>query len=219
VRVLVVEDEVALAEAIGRVLRRLGMAVDVAADGPAALRLAAAERYDVVILDRGLPGLHGDEVCRRLAARDPAVKLLMLSARDQLRDRVEGLELGADDYLVKPASMRELVARVQALGRRRGEARPPVLAWGDLRLDPARRELTRADRPVMLTAKELAVLEELMAAGGAAVPAERLLHSVWDDSHGEPFLNTVRVTVARLRSKLGEPNVIETVVGSGYRLR
>jgi DNA-binding response OmpR family regulator len=218
-RVLVVEDEQDLAVTVARVLRRFGIAVDVAFDGREALVKAAVTPYDVVVLDRFLPLVSGDEVCSKLNTSAPETKVLMLTARDGLRDRIAGLDLGADDYVSKPFAMRELVARVQALARRRGRAQAPVLRWKELELDPARRQVTRAGRMIFTTAKELAVLEELMVAGGATVSADRLLNAVWDDSDGEPFLNTVRVTVMRLRRKLGDPVSIETVIGSGYRLR
>jgi DNA-binding response OmpR family regulator len=218
-RVLVVEDEARLADAVARVLRRAGMAADVAGDGEAAIQRLAGADYDVVVLDRNLPRLGGDEVCRRLVARRPTVRIVMLTARDAIDDRVAGLDLGADDYVPKPVAMAELVARIRALGRRRGGARPPVLVWGDLRLDPARRLVTRAGAPVALARREFAVLEELMGADGAVVSADRLLTSVWDDAYRDPFENTVRVTVMRLRRKLGEPSAIETVVGCGYRMR
>jgi DNA-binding response OmpR family regulator len=219
VRVLVVEDEQDLAVTVARVLRRFGIAVDVALDGREALMKTAGDDYDVVVLDRSLPLVSGDEVCSKLNANAPETKILMLTARDSLEDRVAGLELGADDYLSKPFAMRELVARVQALGRRRGQAQRPVLRWNELELDSARRLVTRGGRPIATTAKELAVLEELMIAGGATVSADRLLNAVWDDSRTEPFLNTVRVTVMRLRRKLGQPDPIETVIGCGYRLQ
>jgi DNA-binding response OmpR family regulator len=218
-RVLVVEDEPRLADAIVRVLRGRGIAADAASDGEAALDRVAGDDYDVVVLDRNLPRLAGDEVCRRLVAVRSATRILMLTARDAIEDRVEGLDLGADDYVPKPVAMAELVARVRALGRRRGGPRPPVLAWGDLRLDAARRLATRAGEPLALARREFAVLEELMGAEGAVVSADRLLTSVWDDAYEDPFANTVRVTVMRLRRKLGEPSPIETVVGSGYRMR
>jgi DNA-binding response OmpR family regulator len=218
VRVLIVEDETDLADGIARVLRRLGMAVDIAHDGRTAVVKASVGAYDVIVLDRNLPALSGDAVCRALSHSGVDAKILMLTARDALQDRVAGLDMGADDYVPKPVAMQELAARVRALARRRGQLRPAVLAWGDIALDPARRSVTRDTRPVALTGKEVAVLEELLRANGATVSADRLLNAVWDDSAGDPFLNTVRVTVMRLRRKLGPPAVIETVVGSGYRL-
>lgn len=173
--------------------------------------------YDVIVLDRDLPGLHGDELCRDVVACQPDVRVLMLTAADDVTDRVEGLGLGADDYLGKPFAFTELVARLRALGRRSREAVPPVLEWDQLRLDPARRGVTRAGRPVRLGGKEFGVLEELMRAGGAIVSAEQLLEKVWDE-HADPFTNVVRVTVMSLRKKLGAPSVVHTVVGAGYRL-
>src|SRR5207248_264857 len=237
VRVLVVEDEEALADAIARGLRREGMAVDVAGDGGVALEKAATNGYDVVILDRDLPILHGDDVCRSLIAADPAPgaaeiprilmltaagdlddpRILMLTAAGDLDDRVSGLMLGADDYLGKPFAFAELVARIRALGRRGSLAVKPVLEVGDVVLDPARHYVTRAGRPLPVTRKELAVLEVLIRAGGAVVSPEQLLERVWDE-HADPFTNTIRVTVMNLRRKLGDPPVIETVVGSGYRI-
>ena len=214
-RVLVVEDEARLADAIARGLRREGLAVDVAADGAEALEKAGTNAYDVVVLDRDLPAVHGDDVCRELAGGE--TRILMLTASTTVDDRVEGLELGADDYLGKPFAFAELVARVRALGRRGGPAREPVLTRRDLVLDPARRTVTRGGEPVALTRKEFAVLETLLAAGGAVVSAEELLEKVWDE-HVDPFTNTVRVTVMNLRRKLGTPPVVETVIGAGYRV-
>jgi DNA-binding response OmpR family regulator len=218
-RVLIVEDERTLAETLARALRRAGIAADCASDGDRALDRLASGVYDVVILDRNLPRRSGDDVCRRIAQAGLAAKILMLTARDSVEDRVDGLNLGADDYVPKPVALEELVARVRALGRRRGTARPPVLERGDLRLDPARRAVTRAGVDVPLARREFAVLEELMAADGDTVSADRLLGSVWDDSYEDPFENTVRVTIMRLRRKLGEPSPVETVVGAGYRVR
>ena len=216
-RVLIVEDEPALVDAVARGLRREGMAVDVAGDGSTALAKAEVNDYDVVVLDRDLPVVHGDEVCRALALRRSTCRILMLTASGGVDDRVEGLELGADDYLPKPFAFAELVARLRALGRRTQVARPPVLVRGDIVLDPSRRVITRAGRLVSLTKKELAVLEVLMAADGAVVSAEELLEKAWDE-HADPFTNTIRVTVSNLRRKLGSPPVIEAVVGTGYRL-
>ncbi len=223
VRVLVVEDEEALADAIARGLRREGMAVDVAGDGSVALEKAATNGYDVVVLDRDLPFVHGDDVCRTLIASAPAPgaaeipRILMLTASGDLDDRVEGLMLGADDYLGKPFAFTELVARIRALARRGGLAVQPVLEVGDVVVDPARHFVTRAGRPLPVTRKELAVLEVLIRAGGAVVSPEQLLERAWDE-HADPFTNTIRVTVMNLRRKLGDPPVIETVVGSGYRM-
>lgn len=216
-RVLVAEDEGRVARAVARGLRREGMAVDVAADGESALQKARVLGYDVLVLDRGLPRLHGDEVCRTLRDEDPGCKVLMLTAAGSTEDLVSGLELGADDYLGKPFSFRELAARVRALGRRSGAARPPVLRRRGVELDPARRSAARDGRPLELTPKELSVLEALMAADGAAVTAEQLLASVWDEN-ADPFTNTVRMAVMTLRRKLGDPPLIETVRGEGYRM-
>jgi two-component system response regulator VanR len=217
-RILIAEDERRLAGAIARGLRREGMAVDVTHDGASALIKARVVPYDVVVLDRDLPELHGDEVCRRLSSGDEReTKVLMLTAADSLDDVVDGLTLGADDYLPKPFEWKELVARIRALGRRAGRARPAVLRRGDLELDPARRSVTRAGAELELTPKEFGVLEALMAADGAAVSAEDLLQQVWDE-HADPFTNTVRMTVMTLRRKLGEPAVLETVMGAGYRV-
>jgi DNA-binding response OmpR family regulator len=218
VRVLVVEDEVPLADAVARGLRREGMAVDVAYDGDSGLEKAMMTRYDVLVLDRDLPGRSGDDVCRRLAADGALTRVLMLTAAGGLADRVAGLELGADDYLGKPFAFEELVARVRALGRRATPAAPPVLRGpGRLELDPARRTAGRDGQPLDLTRKEFGVLEELLRADGAVVPSEELLERVWDE-HADPFTTIVRVTVMTLRKKLGEPAVVQTVVGVGYRL-
>jgi len=215
-RVLVVEDERRLAAHICDGLRDQGMAVDMSHDGADALLKIAAVEYDVVVLDRDLPELTGDEVCRRLAGSDRAPMILMLTALAEADDRVSGLSLGADDYLGKPFSFAELVLRIKALGRR-GRSHAATLTRGDVTLDTVRHSVDRAGRPITLTAKEFAVLEVLMAAGGAVISQEQLLDRVWDE-HTDPFTNTVRVTVNRLRRKLGEPPVIETLVGSGYRI-
>lgn len=216
-RVLVVEDERHLADAITRGLRKRGMAVDVAYDGDSGHEMAFVTRYDVVVLDRDLPGVPGDQICAELAASGTLTRVLMLTASGTVADRVEGLQLGADDYLPKPFAFDELVARVQALGRRATPAAPPVLAVADLVLDPARRTATRADLPVDLTNKEFGVLHELVKAGGAVVSSEELLERVWD-ANTDPFTTIVRVTVRTLRRKLGDPPLIETVVGAGYRV-
>jgi DNA-binding response OmpR family regulator len=217
-RVLIVEDEAELAAVIARVLDRCGFAVDVAATAEEGRRLQAARDYDVLVLDRILPDGSGDDLCRRVAASGASTKVLMLTARDAVAERVAGLELGADDYVVKPVAMAELVARVRALGRRRGEGRPSLLRHRDVALDPATRTVRRADREIELNRKERAVLEELLRAEGATVSTDRLLNAAWSDAHAFPFDNTVRVTIMRLRRKLGSPPVIETVVGEGYRL-
>ena len=216
-RVLVVEDEDVLADAIARGLRREAMAVDVSHDGASALERIAVNRYDVVVLDRDLPVVHGDEVCRRLAVEHLAPRILMLTASAHVDDRVEGLTLGADDYLAKPFAFTELVARIRALARRAATAQPPVIERGGLSLDPARRVASRDGRFLRLTNKELAVLEVLLSADGAVVSAEELLERAWDE-HADPFTNAVRVMMVKLRRKLGNPPVIETVPGAGYRI-
>jgi DNA-binding response OmpR family regulator len=216
-RVLVVEDQVVLAESVARVLRGEGMAVDVVHDGRQALDSALIVDYDVVVLDRDLPGIHGDEVCGVLAEQSLKPRVLMLTASGTMAERVEGLNLGADDYLPKPFGYPELIARIRALGRRTQPAVPPVLLHGDLRFDPAKRLATRGGERLPLNPKELAVLEYLLAAQGRVVSAEELLERVWD-SAADPFTNTVKTTVNRLRSKLGSPPVIETVPRSGYRI-
>jgi DNA-binding response OmpR family regulator len=217
VRVLVVEDEELLADAVARGLRREGMAVDVAGDGDLALRKLDLNPYDVVVLDRDLPVMHGDDVCRAIVAGDEPPRVLMLTAAGGIENLVDGLSIGADDYLGKPFAFPELIARVRALARRSAPARPPVLERGDLVLDPSARRVSRAGRQVGLARKEFALLEALMEANGAVVSAEQLLERVWDE-HLDPFTNVVRVTVMNVRRKLGEPPVIETVIGVGYRL-
>jgi DNA-binding response OmpR family regulator len=216
-RVLVVEDEEQLASTIARGLRREGFAVDIAIDGGQALEKSSVNSYDVVVLDRDLPAVHGDEVCKSLVATKPETRIIMLTAAGDIGDRVEGLTLGADDYLPKPFAFQELVARIRALSRRSSPARPTVLRAGDITLDTSRRIVTRAGRPIVLTRKEFGVLESLLEAAGAVVSAEDLLERVWDE-HADPFTNTVRVTVMTLRRKLGDPDIIETLVGSGYRI-
>jgi len=216
-RVLVVEDHKELAETVAAGLRREGMAVDLSFDGDSALERTCYTDYDVVVLDRDLPGTHGDEVCTALSAAGKNTRILMLTASAAIADRVDGLTLGADDYLPKPFAFAELVARIRALGRRSQPAVPPVLVCGDLRLDPARRVAVRAGQRLVLTAKEMAVLELLMAAQGAVVSAEQLLEQAWDE-HADPFTATVKVTISRLRAKLGDPPVIQTVDRCGYRI-
>jgi DNA-binding response OmpR family regulator len=216
--VLVVEDEVPLADAVARGLRREGMAVDVAYDGDSGLEKALVTRYDVLVLDRDLPLISGDDVLRHLAADGALTRVLLLTAAGGLADRVAGLELGADDYLSKPFAFEELVARVRALGRRATPAAPPVLRGpGGLELDPARRTATRDGVDLDLTRKEFGVLEVLLRADESVVSGEELLERVWDEN-ADPYTTTVRVTVMTLRKKLGEPPVVQTVVGSGYRL-
>jgi DNA-binding response OmpR family regulator len=216
VRVLVVEDHSALADRIGEGLRDAGFAVDVVYDGAAALARTAATDYDVVVLDRDLPGVHGDGVCRRLVRDGSRSRILMLTAAAGVEDRVDGLELGADDYLGKPFAFHELIARIRALARR-GPGPPALVRRGDLVVDRARHRASRGGVPLTLTRKEFGVLEFLAGADGAAVSAEALLEHVWD-ANADPFSNTVAVTVGRLRRKLGDPPLIETVVGVGYRL-
>jgi DNA-binding response OmpR family regulator len=218
VRVLLAEDEPRVAAAIARGLRRHGAAVDVAPDGAEALFNARVHAYDVVVLDRDLPEVHGDDVCRTLNAERPDTKIIMLTAARTTDDLVTGLSLGADDYLPKPFRFAELVARVHALARRAGPTRPPVLRRGDVELDPARRLATRAGVDLALSPKEFAVLEALLVADGAVVSSEELLERAWD-ANVDPFTNTVRMTVMKLRRKLGEPAVVETVPGAGYRVR
>lgn len=217
VRVLVTEDDEVLATTVAAGLRREGMAVDVALDGAVALERLAINRYDVVVLDRDLPGVHGDDVCRALAADRSESRVLMLTAARSVRDRVEGLDLGADDYLPKPFAFAELIARIRALARRSQLPLPPILEHRDVRLDPAQRTVTRAGQRLALSPKELAVLEYLLAAQGRVVSAEELLERVWDEA-ADPFTSTVKVTIGRLRSKLGDPPLIETVPHSGYRI-
>ena len=217
-RVLVVEDEVPLADAVARGLRREGMAVDVAYDGDSGLEKALVTRYDVLVLDRDLPVMSGDDVLRHLAADGALTRVLLLTAAGGLAERVAGLELGADDYLTKPFAFEELVARVRALGRRATPAAPPVLRGpSGLVLDPARRTATRSGLDLDLTRKEFGLLEVLLRADGAVVSSEELLERVWDEN-ADPYTTTVRVTVMTLRRKLGEPPVVQTVVGSGYRV-
>jgi DNA-binding response OmpR family regulator len=216
-RVLVAEDFEVLARSIGTGLRREGMAVDVVLAGDDALEHLATTRYDVVVLDRDLPGVHGDEVCLRIAASGAGSRVLMLTAASTVRDRVEGLGLGADDYLPKPFDFAELVARVRALARRSAPAVPPVLVAGDLVLDPARRVAQRGGRRLDLSPKEFAVLECLLAAEGRVVSAEELLERVWDEM-ADPFTTAVKTTIRRLRAKLGEPPVVGTVREGGYRI-
>ncbi len=211
------EDEHPLADAVARGLRREGMAVDVAYDGDSGHEKVSITRYDVIVLDRDLPGMSGDELCRSIVRSGELSRVLMLTASGTVQDRVDGLSLGADDYLAKPFAFPELIARVRALGRRATPPVPPVLTADDLVLDPAKRTISRSGQEIDLTRKEFGVLEVLLAAQGAVVSSEELLERVWDEN-ADPFTTTVRVTVMTLRKKLGEPNVIETVVGSGYRV-
>ena len=216
-RALVAEDHERLAKAVAAGLRRYGMVVDVALDGDDALARLGANRYDVVVLDRDLPGTHGDEICRALAAERCESRVLMLTAASSVQDRVEGLSLGADDYLPKPFDFTEMVARVQALGRRPGAPTPEHLGYADLSLDPERRLATRAGRRLALSPKEIAVLECMITAEGKPVSAEELLERVWDQAT-DMFTTTVKSTINRLRAKLGDPPMIETVREHGYRI-
>jgi DNA-binding response OmpR family regulator len=217
-RVLLVEDEIPLANALARGLRRNAVAVDVAHDGDEALRLSVLREYDVVVLDRDLPGVHGDEVCRRVLAHEAPPRVLMLTASNSLGDRVWGLNLGADDYLGKPVRLMELLARVRALARRRGAFESHHLEWGDLRVDLGHRRAWRGGRELDLTPRELLLLEELIRAQGAPLSTEHLLGRVFDGGPGEPTAVTARVLVMRLRRKLGAPAAISTAPGRGYRL-
>jgi DNA-binding response OmpR family regulator len=216
-RVLVVEDHQRLAAAVAEGLRREGMAVDVVFDGADALAHVAVHPYDVVVLDRDLPGVPGDDVCRSLVAQRSETRVLMLTAASTIADRVEGLGLGADDYLPKPFDFAELVARIRAVARRASVSQPPMLEAGDLRLDPARRVAMRGGRRLALTPKEFAVLEYLLGADGRVVSAEELLERVWDEA-ANPFTSTVKTTIGRLRTKLGDPPVVQTVREAGYRI-
>lgn len=216
-RVLIAEDFEVLARSIATGLRREGMAVDVALDGTDALSRLAVARYEVLVLDRDLPGVHGDDVCRRVVAEGSQTRVLMLTAASTLRDRVNGLDLGADDYLAKPFDFPELVARVRALGRRSTPATPPTLEQGDLTLDRARRVAFRSGRRLELSPKEFSVLECLMSDAGRVISSEELLERVWDDAT-DPFTTAVKTTVRRLRGKLGEPPLIHTVREAGYRI-
>jgi DNA-binding response OmpR family regulator len=217
VRILVVEDEPLLADAVAEWLRGDAHAVDVVYDGGAALERLGVNDYDVVILDRDLPVVHGDDVCRALVESESTARVLMLTAATDIDDRVEGLALGADDYLPKPFAFPELAARVVALGRRSRPAAPPILQRAGIRLDPHHREVYRDGRYVPLSRKEFAVLAELLRADGAAVSAEHLLEKAWDE-HADPFTNAVRITIFKLRRKLGEPPVLLTEPGVGYRI-
>jgi DNA-binding response OmpR family regulator len=216
-RVLLVEDHAKLAMALASGLRQAGMAVDVVFDGNDALEHLAVTGYDVVVLDRDIPGVHGDDVCQAIAAGGSPIRVLMLTAAGAVGDRVEGLGIGADDYLPKPCDFSELVARIRALARRPGTSLPPVLVRGDISLDASHRIVTRAGRRLPLNPKEFAVLELLLAAQGAVVSAEEILERVWDEA-ADPFSQAVRTTMSRLRAKLGDPPVIETVPKAGYRI-
>jgi DNA-binding response OmpR family regulator len=216
-RVLVVEDEQLLADSIADGLRRHAMAVDVTYDGDAALERLAVNEYDVVVLDRDLPVISGDEVCTAVIESGLDTRIIMLTAATAVTERVAGLTLGADDYLTKPFAFAELTARVQALGRRARPATPPVLERAGVRLDPHRRTVTRDGHPIWLSRKEFAVLAELLRAEGGVVSAEQLLEKAWDEQI-DPLTGVVRFTIMMVRRKLGEPPVIETVAGVGYRI-
>jgi len=216
-RILLVEDEERLADTIARGLRHEGMAVDIVLDGKSALVKAAVNNYDVILLDRNLPEVHGDEVCRQLVERRSEARVLMLTAAGSISDRVTGLDLGADDYLPKPFALKELVARIRALARRTAAPTSPVLKAGDLTLDPARHVAERAGKDLALTKKEFGVLEVLLSAEGRVISAEELLERVWDEN-ADPFTNVVRVTIMTLRRKIGDPPLIETVSGVGYKI-
>jgi DNA-binding response OmpR family regulator len=216
-RLLVVEDEEQLASVIADGLRQYGFAVDVALDGTEALDKAWTNEYEVVVLDRDLPGVHGDDVCRQLLKQDSSARILMLTASGELEQRVDGLTLGADDYLPKPFAFSELVARVRALSRRQAHLSPPVMSRAGIVLDSGKLVASRDGRALKLTRKEFAVLEHLLRADGGVVSAEVFLERVWDDN-ADPFTNAVRITIGTLRRKLGQPPLIETVIGSGYRI-
>lgn len=216
-RVLIVEDEPYMAESIRDGLRLEAIAADIAPDGHNALSLLGINAYDIVILDRDIPGPSGDEIARRIVASESGTPILMLTAADRLDDKTTGFELGADDYLTKPFEFQELVLRLRALDRRRVHHRPPVREIAGVRLDPFRREVYRDGRYVALTRKQFAVLEVLVAAEGGVVSAEQLLERAWDEN-ADPFTNAVRITVSGLRKRLGEPAVIATVAGVGYRI-
>jgi two-component system response regulator VanR len=215
--VLIVEDEPFMAEAIRDGLRLEAIAADTAGDGDTALQQLSVNAYDIVVLDRDIPGPSGDEIARRIVASGSGMPILMLTAADRLDDKASGFGLGADDYLTKPFELRELALRLRALDRRRARSRPPVQEIGGLRVDPFRREVYRDGRYVALTRKQFAVLEVLVAAGGGVVSAEQLLERAWDEN-ADPFTNAVRITVSSLRKRLGEPWVIATVAGVGYRI-
>jgi DNA-binding response OmpR family regulator len=217
VRVLVIEDDRELAETVAVGLRHERMAVDIALDGEAGLARALVHDYDVIVLDRDLPAVHGDEVCARLVAIGGRTRVLMLTGAATNEDVIDGLGLGADDYLPKPFDFPVLVARVGALARRAHPSIPPVLESGDVVLDSAKRSVGRGGRPLALTPKEFGVLELLLAAQGRVVSAEELLARVWDEN-ADPFTGAVKITISRLRGKLGEPPMIETVAGAGYRI-
>jgi DNA-binding response OmpR family regulator len=217
VRILVVEDDEEMARTIAVGLRRAQMTVDIALDGPSGLERAMINDYDVIVLDRDLPGMHGDDICTELIEAGCRSRILMLTAASTTEDLVDGLGLGADDYLAKPFDFPVLIARISALARRSQPAHPPTLRHGDLVLDASQRLVERGGKPLLLAHKEFGVLELLLAAQGRAVSAEELLERVWDEA-ADPFTNAVKITVSRLRAKLGEPPIIQTVAKSGYRI-
>ena len=217
VRILLVEDEPLLAEAMATGLRHEAMAVDVVSDGASALERLDVNDYDVLVLDRDVPVVHGDEVCRTVHRTDIGCRILMVTAARELDDVVQGFGLGADDYLTKPFRFPELVARIRALHRRSGPARPAVLEHAGIRLDSHHRRVTRNTAQVRLTRKEFAVLEILMAAQGGVVSAEQLLEKAWDEN-ADPFTGAVRIVIHALRRKLGDPAAIHTDIGVGYRM-
>jgi two-component system response regulator VanR len=216
-RVLIVEDEPYMAEAIRDGLRLEAIAADIAGDGDFALEMLGINAYDIVVLDRDIPGPSGDEIARHVIDSGSGLPILMLTAADRLDDKESGFELGADDYLTKPFELRELVLRLRALDRRRAHNRPPVREIAGLRLDPFRREVYRDGRYVALTRKQFAVLEVLVSAEGGVISAEDLLEQAWDQN-ADPFTNAVRITMSALRKRLGEPAIIATVAGAGYRI-
>jgi len=216
VRALIVEDEPYLGEAIQTGLRRETIAADLVADGDTAVEFLSVNDYDVLVLDRDVPGIHGDDVCAWAIANRPECRVLMLTAAASLRDKVSGFELGADDYLAKPFEFQELVMRLRALERRPAASQPPVIEAAGVTLDPFRREVYRDGRLIRLSRKEFAVLDVLIRMRGGVVSAETLLEKAWD-ANADPFTNTIRVTISNLRKRLGEPWVVETVPGSGYR--
>jgi len=216
-RVLIVEDELYLAEAIRDGLRLEAIAADVVGDGDTALEYLSVNEYDAVILDRDIPGTHGDEVARRIIADGLPVRILMLTAASLLDEKISGFEIGADDYVTKPFELRELVMRLRALGRRPAEGAPPILEFAGVKLDPFRREVYRDGRYVALTRKQFAVLALLMTEAGGVVSAETLLERAWDEN-ADPFTNAVRITISSLRKRLGDPWLIQTVPGVGYRV-
>ena len=216
-RVLIIEDELYLAEAIQAGLRLEAIAADIVGDGTLAIERLAENEYDAIVLDRDIPGVHGDEVARHIIERGLPLRILMLTAADRIEEKASGFELGADDYVTKPFEMRELVLRLRALARRPSAGAPPVIEFAGVRLDPFRREVFRDGRFVALTRKQFSVLEVLLSARGGVVSAEALLERAWDEN-ADPFTNAVRITISSLRKRLGDPWLIHTVAGVGYRV-